>query len=154
MVCGKLSCFFMICMYKHCYLPLLFVFVMKCFVPKALLFASQPLLSITFYTYVCACFTCSSVHVSAHQSPIACLSPSVLRWCLWWMSNNCFMYFVFRKWLRNCPVLRGWNQAFIFILTLKWHQAGSGSVRDRFQVSSLPCQWLWVHLPTGCLAFS
>jgi len=60
---------FMIYMYKHCFLPLLLVSVIKCCVkmhcslPHKLIAAHFP--------HMCACFTCSSVHVSTLHSLLA-----------------------------------------------------------------------------------
>jgi len=67
--------FFMICMYKHCFLSLSLVSVMKC-VKMYCYLPHNPLLL--------ASFTCSSVHVTTLQSsPIGCpATSSVLCWCL------------------------------------------------------------------------
>jgi len=68
--------FFTICMYKHCFLPLLHIFVMNCLVFKCSGIGLITLIAARFL-HLCACFTCSSVHLHASTVHIACSPLSV-----------------------------------------------------------------------------
>ena len=89
-------CFFTICMYKHCCLPLLLVFVMKCCV-KMRCSLPQPscfVIIAAWFLHLHACFACSSVHhmhQSKNSSPIAWPPSSVLCWCL----GYCVLFFFY-----------------------------------------------------------
>jgi len=76
--------FFTICMYKHCFLPLLLVFVMKCvkmhcFLPHNPYCCSLPSPVCLLYLPICTCI---------NSSPITCPPSSVLCWCL-----LCFLFY-------------------------------------------------------------
>ena len=60
-----LNFFFLIYVYKHCFLPLLFLFVMKCYVPNCIALCLATLVVVHFL-HLCACFNCWSAHVSTH----------------------------------------------------------------------------------------
>jgi len=64
--------FFTIYMYKHFLLPLLLVFVMKCYVSNwiALCLATLVVVVVRFL-HLCVCFNCPSVHASTFHSLLA-----------------------------------------------------------------------------------
>jgi len=78
-------------MYKHCFLPLIPVFVLKCCALNPLVSASQPLLLFTLY----ACVLASPAHLHMPQLFTHCL-PTIICVTLisivYVLQTNCFMY--------------------------------------------------------------
>ena len=56
--------FFTICMYKHCFLPVLLVFVMKCCIMMPCSSLCLKTIIAARFLHLYACLTCSSVHAS------------------------------------------------------------------------------------------
>jgi len=61
--------FFMMCIYKHCFLPMLLVFAMKC-CTKCLSLCLITIIA-TCFLHLYACLTCSSVHASSLHPMLA-----------------------------------------------------------------------------------
>ena len=75
---------FMLCIYRHCFLPMLVVvFAMKCCTKMPCTLAYNQ-------TIIAACFSHLLICTCLISSPIACLPSSVLCWCL-----LCFFIFYF-----------------------------------------------------------
>ena len=55
---------FFMCIYKHCFLPMLLVFAMKCCTKKCLALCLITIIAACFL-HLYACLTCSSVHTSS-----------------------------------------------------------------------------------------
>jgi len=79
--------FFMICIYKHCFPPMLLVLAMKCYTKMPC-----PLPHITiiaaYFLHLYACLTCSSVHALS-------LHPLLAHHHLCYVDVYCVFYFIF-----------------------------------------------------------
>jgi len=85
---GGLLFFFMICMYEHCFLPLLLFFVIKCYFYDCVVLCLMTFIVVRFLNLY-ACFNCSSVHAQIFTHCLPTIICVMLMYVVYVLQNNC-----------------------------------------------------------------
>jgi len=88
----------MMCIYKHCFLPMLFglIFAMKCYTKiKNALPSASPIIA-AYILHLYACLTCSSVHASSLHPLLArhhlCYDNMLMSIAFFSIFDICYIY--------------------------------------------------------------